>query len=222
MNMPMMPGMLTPKQMDALRKATGPEFDHLFLTGMIQHHTGALTMVKDLFDTPARPGPAVIRLHRGYRASPSRVRSTRCKTCWPRRNNRNAHQLTVCASRRPAVRSPLPLSVTLPFTHRSSAGPAKPTVYNNPQLPNDPRVGLKGGITDAGVAAFGMELVVNLPKPAGFAAGTTPQDAAPRRRQPPPPAAPGAPPRGLHAPAIVRLHQLRSGLQRQPCLRRQL
>jgi uncharacterized protein (DUF305 family) len=46
-----MPGMLTPKQMDALRKAKGAEFDHLFLTGMIQHHNGALIMVKDLFDT---------------------------------------------------------------------------------------------------------------------------------------------------------------------------
>jgi uncharacterized protein (DUF305 family) len=47
----LMPGMLTPKQMDALRKAKGAEFDHLFLTGMIQHHSGALIMVKDLFDT---------------------------------------------------------------------------------------------------------------------------------------------------------------------------
>jgi uncharacterized protein (DUF305 family) len=47
----LMPGMLTPKQMDALRKAKGAEFDHLFLTGMIQHHDGALVMVKDLFDT---------------------------------------------------------------------------------------------------------------------------------------------------------------------------
>lgn len=46
-----MPGMLTPKQMDALRKAKGAEFDRLFLTGMIQHHNGALIMVKDLFDT---------------------------------------------------------------------------------------------------------------------------------------------------------------------------
>jgi uncharacterized protein (DUF305 family) len=52
MDMPLMPGMLTPKQMDALRKSTGPKFDQLFLTGMIQHHGGALTMVKDLFDTP--------------------------------------------------------------------------------------------------------------------------------------------------------------------------
>jgi uncharacterized protein (DUF305 family) len=49
--MALMPGMLTPEQMDALRKAKGSEFDQLFLTGMIQHHNGALTMVKDLFDT---------------------------------------------------------------------------------------------------------------------------------------------------------------------------
>jgi uncharacterized protein (DUF305 family) len=49
--MALMPGMLSPEQMDALRKAKGAEFDRLFLTGMIQHHNGALTMVKDLFDT---------------------------------------------------------------------------------------------------------------------------------------------------------------------------
>ena len=49
--MPLMPGMLTRAQMDALRKATGAEFDRLFLTGMIQHHNGALTMVDDLFHT---------------------------------------------------------------------------------------------------------------------------------------------------------------------------
>jgi uncharacterized protein (DUF305 family) len=46
-----MPGMLTTKQMDALRKAKGAEFDRLFLRGMIQHHDGALIMVEDLFDT---------------------------------------------------------------------------------------------------------------------------------------------------------------------------
>jgi uncharacterized protein (DUF305 family) len=49
--MALMPGMLMPEQMEALRKAKGAEFDHLFLTGMIQHHNGALIMVKDLFDT---------------------------------------------------------------------------------------------------------------------------------------------------------------------------
>ncbi len=49
--MALMPGMLTPEQMEALRNAKGAEFDRLFLTGMIQHHNGALIMVKDLFDT---------------------------------------------------------------------------------------------------------------------------------------------------------------------------
>lgn len=47
----LMPGMLTAKQMDALKRAKGVDFDRLFLEGMIQHHTGALTMVKDLFNT---------------------------------------------------------------------------------------------------------------------------------------------------------------------------
>jgi uncharacterized protein (DUF305 family) len=46
-----MPGMLSKDQMEALRKAKGAEFDALFLKGMIQHHEGALVMVKDLFDS---------------------------------------------------------------------------------------------------------------------------------------------------------------------------
>ncbi len=45
----LMPGMLTDEQMAALDKARGPEFDRLFLTGMIQHHKGAVTMVSTLF-----------------------------------------------------------------------------------------------------------------------------------------------------------------------------
>jgi uncharacterized protein (DUF305 family) len=49
--MPLMPGMLSAQQMQELRNAKGAEFDRLFLMGMIQHHNGALTMVKDLFDT---------------------------------------------------------------------------------------------------------------------------------------------------------------------------
>ena len=50
--MMMMPGMLSAEQMAVLRNSKGAEFDRLFLTGMIQHHRGALAMVKDLFDTP--------------------------------------------------------------------------------------------------------------------------------------------------------------------------
>lgn len=49
--MALMPGMLSAEQMKSLRNAKGAEFDRLFLSGMIQHHGGALTMVKDLFDT---------------------------------------------------------------------------------------------------------------------------------------------------------------------------
>lgn len=59
-SMPLMPGMLSPEQMKALEQAKGPAFDHLFLTGMIQHHTGALVMVQDLFDTPGAGQDAVL------------------------------------------------------------------------------------------------------------------------------------------------------------------
>lgn len=48
----LMPGMLTQAEMKRLASASGTEFDRLFLEGMIQHHIGALTMVKALFDTP--------------------------------------------------------------------------------------------------------------------------------------------------------------------------
>ena len=48
----LMPGMLTAEQMAQLKAATGAEFDRLFLTFMIQHHEGALTMVQALFATP--------------------------------------------------------------------------------------------------------------------------------------------------------------------------
>ena len=48
----MMPGMLTPDEMKALDAAHGPAFDHLYLTGMIKHHEGALDMVAKLFNTP--------------------------------------------------------------------------------------------------------------------------------------------------------------------------
>jgi uncharacterized protein (DUF305 family) len=47
----LMPGMLTPEEMTHLAAVTGPEFDRLFLEGMIKHHSGAITMVHDLFAT---------------------------------------------------------------------------------------------------------------------------------------------------------------------------
>jgi uncharacterized protein (DUF305 family) len=47
-----MPGMLSPAQMKELEAAQGPEFDRLFVTLMIQHHQGALTMVDRLRRSP--------------------------------------------------------------------------------------------------------------------------------------------------------------------------
>lgn len=47
-----MTGMLSPQQMTVLAAAKGPEFDRLFLQGMIQHHRGALDMVIALSSAP--------------------------------------------------------------------------------------------------------------------------------------------------------------------------
>jgi uncharacterized protein (DUF305 family) len=49
--MHLMPGMLTPDQMETLRNARGVDFDRYFLEYMIQHHRGAIDMVADLFAT---------------------------------------------------------------------------------------------------------------------------------------------------------------------------
>jgi uncharacterized protein (DUF305 family) len=60
MDQPMlMPGMLSPAQMAQLDAARGREFDRLFLTFMIQHHQGAITMVQQLLSAPgaAQDGP---------------------------------------------------------------------------------------------------------------------------------------------------------------------
>jgi uncharacterized protein (DUF305 family) len=58
-----MPGMLTPDQLASLAAARGPDFDRLFLTLMIEHHRGAVTMVHDLFATDgAAQDDAVFRL----------------------------------------------------------------------------------------------------------------------------------------------------------------
>jgi uncharacterized protein (DUF305 family) len=48
----LMPGMLTAEQLMQLDAARGPEFDELFLTFMIRHHQGAITMVQQLVETP--------------------------------------------------------------------------------------------------------------------------------------------------------------------------
>lgn len=48
-----MPGMLTDAQMKELDKSRGREYDRLFLTYMMQHHRGAVSMVRTLFSSKA-------------------------------------------------------------------------------------------------------------------------------------------------------------------------
>ena len=60
--MPMMPGMLTPAQLDTLDAASGAAFDRLFLQDMIRHHEGALVMAQSLMDSPtAAQEPEIFR-----------------------------------------------------------------------------------------------------------------------------------------------------------------
>ena len=65
----LMPGMLTDEQMAELDKARGAEFDRLFLTAMIKHHQGAITMVDELI--------RLVRRRAGRRDLQVRVRRRR-------------------------------------------------------------------------------------------------------------------------------------------------
>jgi uncharacterized protein (DUF305 family) len=47
----LMPGMLSPEEMKDLDQARGKDWDVQFLRGMIKHHTGAVSMVRDLLGT---------------------------------------------------------------------------------------------------------------------------------------------------------------------------
>ncbi|WP_158603496.1 DUF305 domain-containing protein [Micromonospora radicis] len=67
----LMPGMLTGKQFEQLKKARDAEFDRLFLTFMIQHHEGALVMVKDLYEAGGGAEPATDQLAREFNADQS-------------------------------------------------------------------------------------------------------------------------------------------------------
>jgi len=89
----LMPGMLTEDQMKQLDAARGREFDRLFLTLMIQHHKGALTMVDRLFgshgaaqedaifkfasDVSADQSTEVARMQTMLAAMPPEARSSR-------------------------------------------------------------------------------------------------------------------------------------------------
>ena len=107
--------------------------------------------------------------------------------------------------------------------------PTPPSVFVNPRSgPEDPRVGLKGGLYDASTAILGMQLVMTTPKPAGFAPdldSIKAVDATP----PPPPVDPDAPrppgaavPRPQRPSRQLRRNELRPRLQRKVPVQRQL
>lgn len=57
----LMPGMLTTEELAQLDRARGPEFDRLFLTFMIRHHEGAITMVDNLFGSDGAAQDEIVR-----------------------------------------------------------------------------------------------------------------------------------------------------------------
>jgi len=85
----MMPGMLTADQLAQLDRARGKEFDRLFLTFMIQHHKGAITMVNALFGTGAGEQEKVFRFASDVFADQS-TEIAACRRCSPRCCSRGA------------------------------------------------------------------------------------------------------------------------------------
>lgn len=74
------------------------------------------------------------------------------------------------------VSVPFIISALLPVLCAAQTSPppsSTSTVTSNPRASaDDPRIGLKAGLYDAGEAAFGMERLISLPKPVGFAPGS--------------------------------------------------
>jgi LVIVD repeat len=90
------------------------------------------------------------------------------------------------------------LCVSLPvlcIAQNAAPAPPKSTVYTNPRASSDdPRIGLKPGLYDAGEAASGMERLISLPKPPGFAPGNAFASPAPPPEPPPAAGTPARPP----------------------------
>ena len=79
-----MAGMASPEQMAALEAADGAEFDKLFLTLMIEHHEGALTMVEDLLDAPGSAyEPVLFEFTTDITNDQSKPKSSAWTPCWP-------------------------------------------------------------------------------------------------------------------------------------------
>jgi uncharacterized protein (DUF305 family) len=157
MDMPatLMPGMLTPAQMRQLDAARGTKFDRLFLTFMIQHHTGALTMLDRLF---ASPGGGLEENVFKFASDVSADQSTEID---------RMHVMLAAASASSSASSLLPSRSAVASSSLSAAAPSP-----------DPRVGLSAGWWDAGEAAWNLELVSTTRPSAKFTNASTPGDAS--------------------------------------------
>lgn len=87
----LMPGMLTKREMEAMKKASAAEFDRLFLEGMIKHHLGAIDMVDDLHKTPGAGHNAEIfsfatDVDTGQRAEIKSMETVLAKISYKRKN----------------------------------------------------------------------------------------------------------------------------------------
>ena len=158
----LMPGMLTEEQMHQLDQARGAEFDRLFLTFMIQHHKGAVSMVKDLFgsygaaqdetvfkfatDVSVDQSTEIARMEKML-ARPSALPA-------PRDPQGTRHGSRVAPIR---CRSLLGLAAVAAL--RSLRPRARATCPPTPPSP-DPRVGLKAGLFDAGEATWNLKRAV--------------------------------------------------------------
>jgi hypothetical protein len=101
------------------------------------------------------------------------------------------------ASRRLNWALPLSLAISVLAPVLCPAQSTAPSVYSNPRAAaDDPRVGLKAGLYDAGEAIFGLEKLASLPKPPGFAPGNF----YPNLQPPPPPDEPLKPGEPARAP----------------------
>ena len=78
----------------------------------------------------------------------------------------------ICAGQTAPATQPAQSGQNGPGLASAPVNAPPPAVYTNPRAPaDDPRIGLKAGLYDAGEAAFGIQKVMSLPKPPGFAPG---------------------------------------------------
>ena len=157
----LMPGMLSDDQMKQLDAARGPEFDRLFLPFMIQHHSGAVTMVGPALRAGCGPGRGGVQDGQRHPG-----RSDHRNQSHDQDVSHHARGLTMKFKMHRVLAGIIALAAT--------AATLSPVAAQNAPNP-DPRVGLRGGKLDtngtvepAAMAAWNMRLLSNTTPPAPF------------------------------------------------------